>query len=201
MKIVRSDLAKVQDDDAAAKRIARRQHIVIRRQMPVQLPVIVFESLHPEVNPPVRATRGAAGYDVRACLKGRKVRVTGGGGEREVDAGPEGRLTIEPGVIALVPLGFRARLPDGYEAQLRVRSSIAFRKGLVLPNAPGTIDADYPDEWLVMMKNDSTSVVIIEHGERIAQVVLNRFEVLDWSPGSVGVSTDRKGGVGSTGRH
>ncbi len=82
-----------------------------------------------------------------------------------------------------------------------MRSSIAFRKGLVLPNAPGTIDADYPDEWLVMMKNDSTSVVIIEHGERIAQVVLNRFEVLDWSAGSVGVSTDRKGGVGSTGRH
>ncbi len=169
--------------------------------MQIQLPVIVFESLHPEVNPPTRATRGAAGYDVRACLKGRKVRVAGGAGEREVDAGPEGRLTIEPGVIALVPLGFRARLPDGYEAQLRVRSSVAFRKGLVLPNAPGTIDADYPDEWLVMMKNDSTSVVIIEHGERIAQVVLNRFEVLDWSAGSVGVSTDREGGVGSTGRH
>ena len=118
-----------------------------------------------------------------------------------MDAGPEGRLALEPGVIALVPLGFRARLPDGYEAQLRVRSSIAFRKGLVLPNAPGTIDADYPDEWLAMMKNDSGSVVMIEHGERIAQVVLNRFEVLEWSAGSVGLSTDRKGGVGSTGRH
>ncbi|HET7553968.1 MAG TPA: hypothetical protein VFK04_21940 [Gemmatimonadaceae bacterium] len=169
--------------------------------MPAELPVIVFEPLHPDVAPPARATRGAAGYDVRAYLRGRNVRVSGGGGERGIDAGSEGRLALEPGVIALVPLGFRARLPDGYEAQLRVRSSIAFRKGLVLPNAPGTIDADYPDEWLAMLKNGSSSVVIIEHGERIAQVVLNRFEVLDWSAGSVGVSTDRTGGVGSTGRH
>lgn len=169
--------------------------------MPPELPIIVFEPLHPDVEAPARATRGAAGYDVRAYLKGRKVRISDAGVEREVDAGSEGRLTFEPGTIALVPLGFRARLPDGYEAQLRVRSSIAFRKGLVLPNAPGTIDADYPDEWLAMMKNDSSSVVIIEHGERIAQVVFNRFEVLDWSAGSVSVSTDRKGGVGSTGRH
>lgn len=168
--------------------------------MPGELPVIVFEPLHIDVAPPTRATLGAAGYDVRAYLKSRQVRVSGRSGEREVDAGAEGRLALAPGEIALVPLGFRARLPDGYEAQLRVRSSIAFRKGLVLPNAPGTIDADYPDEWLAMMKNDSGSVVIIEHGERIAQVVLNRFEVLRWSAGNVGISTDRKGGVGSTGR-
>lgn len=169
--------------------------------MPAEIPTIVFEPLHPDVTPPTRATRGAAGYDVRAYLRDRRVRVADGGSEREVDAGSEGRLALEPGAIALVPLGFRARVPDGYEAQIRVRSSIAFRKGLVLPNAPGTIDADYPDEWLAMMKNDSSSVVIIEHGERIAQVVLNRFEILEWSTGSVGISTDRKGGVGSTGRH
>lgn len=169
--------------------------------MPAELPMIVFEPLYPDVAPPTRATRGAAGYDVRAFLRDRRVRVADRGSEREVNAGPEGRLALEPGVIALVPLGFRARVPDGYEAQIRVRSSIAFRKGLVLPNAPGTIDADYPDEWLAMMKNDSSSVVIIEHGERIAQVVLNRFEVLEWSTGRVGISTDRKGGVGSTGRH
>lgn len=167
--------------------------------MPAALPTIVFEPLHPDVAPPTRATRGAAGYDVRAFLRGRKVRVSDANGESEVDAGPEGRLALDPGAIALVPLGFRARIPDGYEAQIRVRSSIAFRRGLVLPNAPGTIDADYPDEWLAMMKNDSGSVVSIEHGERIAQVVLNRFEVLEWVAGSVDISTDRTGGVGSTG--
>lgn len=167
--------------------------------MSPQLPQIVFEPLHAAVSPPARATRGAAGYDVRAYLTGRSVRVACNGIVREVDAGADGRLELEPGATALVPLGFRARLPDGYEAQLRVRSSIAFRKGLVLPNAPGTIDADYPDEWLVMLKNDSGSIVMIEHGERIAQVVLNRFEILDWTGGAVGVSTDRVGGVGSTG--
>ena len=161
--------------------------------------MIVFEPLHPDVIPPTRATRGAAGYDVRACLVDRSVRIVRDGVERAVAAGPDGRLELQPGDTALVPLGFRARLPDGYEAQLRVRSSIAFRKGLVLPNAPGTIDADYPDEWLVMMKNGSGSIVLIEHGERIAQVVLNRFEVLEWTEGNVGVSTDRVGGVGSTG--
>ena len=168
--------------------------------MPSELTTIVFEPLHPDVAPPTRATRGAAGYDVRAWLRDASVRVARRGVEETVMTGPDGRLELQPGDTALVPLGFRARLPEGYEAQLRVRSSIAFRKGLVLPNAPGTIDADYPDEWLAMMKNDSGSIVIIEHGERIAQVVLNRYEVLEWSEGRVGVSTDRVGGVGSTGR-
>lgn len=164
-----------------------------------QLPAIIFEPLQPGVAPPSRATRGAAGYDVRAHLAGRSVRVARGGVVSDVAAGPDGRLQLDPGTTALVPLGFRARLPEGYEAQLRIRSSIAFRKGLVLPNAPGTIDADYPDEWLVMLKNDSDSIVTIDHGERIAQVVLNRFEVLEWAEGAVAVSTDRVGGVGSTG--
>ena len=167
--------------------------------MAPQLPAIVFEPLYPHVTPPARATRGAAGYDLRAHLAGRTVRVARDGVVSEVSVGPDEQLELEPGATALVPLGFRARLPEGYEAQIRVRSSVAFRKGLVLPNAPGTIDADYPDEWLVMMKNGTSSMVMIEHGERIAQVVLSRFEVLDWSDGAVGVSTDRVGGVGSTG--
>jgi dUTP pyrophosphatase len=105
---------------------------------------------------------------------------------------------MEHGVTALVPLGFSERLPFGYEAQLRVRSSSAFRKGLILPNAPATIDADYPDEWLVMMKNDSDAAVTIEHGERIAQIVFNRFEIVEWIKGAVGATTNRSGGLGST---
>lgn len=163
-------------------------------------PSVVFESLHADVIPPTRATRGAAGYDVRAHLKTRRVRMSVLGAESEVEADSDGRLALQPGATALVPLGFRARLPEGYEAQIRVRSSVAYRKGLILPNAPGTIDADYPDEWLVMMRNDSGATVHIEHGERIAQVVLSRFETLPWVEGTVGRSTDRTGGVGSTGR-
>lgn len=163
-------------------------------------PQIVFEALHQDVAPPSRATTGAAGYDVRAYLSGRMVTIVRGGtGERcEVEV-ENGALMLQPGDVALVPTGFKARVPDGYEAQVRIRSSIAFSRGLILPNAPGTIDADYPDEWLVMIKNDSQRTSHIAHGERIAQVVLSRFSTLTWTPGSVGQSTDRTGGFGSTG--
>ena len=162
-------------------------------------PVITYETLFPDVPIPTRATRQAAGYDVCACLTGRSVRVSDGLKVRERASDDAHRLHLEPGEIALVPLGFKARLPDGYEAQVRIRSSIAFRKGLIIPNGPGTIDADYPDEWMVMLKNDSARGVVIDHGERIAQVILARYAVLEWSSGSVGVSTDRMGGIGSTG--
>ena len=162
-------------------------------------PVITYETLHPDVPIPARATRQAAGYDVCAYLIGRSVRVSDGLKMRERASDEAHRLHLEPGEIALVPLGFKARLPDDYEAQVRIRSSIAFKKGLIIPNGPGTIDADYPDEWMVMLKNDSTRGVTIDHGERIAQVIIARYSVAKWNPGSVVMSTDRKGGIGSTG--
>jgi dUTP pyrophosphatase len=102
--------------------------------------------------------------------------------------------------MALVPLGFRARLPHGFEAQVRPRSGASFRKGIVIPNAPGTVDADYPDEWMVPVRNGTSAPMRIEHGERIAQAIFHRFEVLEWSEGAVAASTDRRGGFGSTGR-
>jgi dUTP pyrophosphatase len=108
-------------------------------------------------------------------------------------------VEIGAGQRAIVPLGFRARLPDGHEAQLRMRSSVAFRKGLTMPNAPGTIDADYPDEWLVMLRNDGDQPVRIEHGERIAQAIIARYTAVTWTRGEVAVTTTRAGGVGSTG--
>lgn len=164
---------------------------------------ITFDVLFPDVEPPTRATAHSAGYDLRASIRGRTVRCivtsVGASGEQKREC-PDGKLVLGPNDRALVPLGFKAKLPEGIEAQIRVRSSVAFRKGLTIPNAPGTIDADYPDEWMVMMRNDSGSDVIIEHGERIAQVIFAEFAVLEWKRGEVGVSTDRKGGVGSTGR-
>lgn len=159
---------------------------------------VTFDPLHDGVPIPARATSESAGYDLRAWLRGRRVKV-GGVRSEEREIGDAGTLHLAPGEIALVPLGFRARLPAGYEAQVRIRSSIAFRKGLTIPNAPGTIDADYPDEWMVMIANSSPRNVTIEHGERIAQAVLARYEVLDWALGEVGVRTERIGGVGSTG--
>jgi dUTP pyrophosphatase len=102
-------------------------------------------------------------------------------------------------VSALIPLGFKARLPRGIEAQIRPRSGTSFKKGLQIPNAPGTIDSDYPDEWMVIVRNPTSAPIQIDHGERIAQMVLARYEVLAVESGRVDVSTERVGGFGSTG--
>ncbi len=169
-------------------------------QQPTAEAHIVFEPLHNGITVPTRQTDGAAGYDVRADLQDRTVTVVAASsGERREMRIEDGRLILGPGDVALVPTGFKARVPAGFEAQIRIRSSVAFSRGFILPNAPGTIDADYPDEWLIMVKNDSSRSGEIVHGERIAQVILSRFAVLPWERGSVGRSTDRNGGLGSTG--
>jgi dUTP pyrophosphatase len=161
---------------------------------------VIVEALFPDARLPARGTRASAGLDLHAHLAGRTVRRCRAGESPREEAVGDGGLMIEPGERVLVPLGFRARLPDGTEAQLRIRSSAAFVKGLTMPNAPGTIDADYPDEWMVMIRNDAGAPVQVEHGERIAQAVLAKFAAPQWEVGVVGRSTDRAGGVGSTGR-
>jgi dUTP pyrophosphatase len=160
---------------------------------------IVFEPLHDDVAPPARQTDESSGYDLRAYLRSRAVTVVRGATGEESELLVDGSLRLEPGDVALVPTGFRAQVPRGFEAQVRMRSSMAFRRGLILPNAPGTIDADYPDEWLIMMKNDSPRAVVIEHGERIAQAVIGPYVAPVWKRGSVRRSTNRTGGFGSTG--
>lgn len=162
-------------------------------------PTIVVQRLHDDATIPARATEGSAGYDLAAYLRGPTVRCSDG--TRQWEAAPvDATLEIPPGVTVLVPLGFKARLPDGYEAQIRPRSGTSFKKGLQLPNAPGTIDADFPDEWMVLMRNPNPHPVSVAHGERIAQMVLHRFEVLPFEEGEVGLTTSRTGGFGSTGR-
>jgi dUTP pyrophosphatase len=159
---------------------------------------IVFEALHPGVEPPARATEGSAGADLRAYLIDRNVRCSDGARQWDQFAGPLATLSLDPGVMALVPLGFRARLPRGIEAQIRPRSGAAFKKGLHIANSPGTVDSDFPDEWMVPVRNAGAGPLVIEHGERIAQMVLARYEVLPIESGSVTATTSRKGGFGST---
>jgi len=164
--------------------------------------VLIVELLHADAHAPARATSGSAGYDLRAYLKGRSIRCSEGQLQWNVTATSEDgtlSLVLEPNSTALVPLGFKARLPHGIEAQIRPRSGTTLRKGLQIPNSPGTIDSDYPDEWMVMMRNPTAAPIRIEHGERIAQMVLARYEVLDVEPGRVSVTTERSGGFGSTG--
>lgn len=160
---------------------------------------ILFEPLHDGVEPPARATEGSAGSDLRAYLIDRTVRCSDGTRQWDQSTGPTSTLVLGPGEMALVPLGFRARLPRGIEAQIRPRSGAAFKKGLHIANAPGTVDSDFPDEWMVPVRNGGSGALTIAHGERIAQMVLARYEILGLEPGVVAATTSRQGGFGSTG--
>ena len=164
---------------------------------------IVIELLHEDAQRPRRATQGSAGYDLFAYLSRRLIDCSDGARVWQIGAessNGSAHVSLPAGVMALIPLGFKARLPLGYEAQIRPRSGAAFRKGLGIPNAPGTVDSDFPDEWRVIVRNTTAQPLTIEHGERIAQMVLQRYEVLPFVSGSVAISTERAGGFGSTGR-
>jgi dUTP pyrophosphatase len=164
---------------------------------------VIIELLHPDAQPPKRATPGSAGYDLFAYLEARAIKCSDGERIWDTSAGSEQGETsflLEPQVTALIPLGFKARLPEGIEAQIRPRSGTSFKKGLQIPNAPGTIDSDYPDEWMVIVRNPTARPIRIDHGERIAQMVLSRYETLAIEVGKVGITTTRVGGFGSTGR-
>lgn len=165
---------------------------------------IIFEALHAGVTPPVRATTHSAGYDLRAWFASDQLDVWQGETSRTttLEGTADARvLRLAPSERAIIPLGFRATLPGGIEGQIRARSGIALKRGLIVPNAPGTIDPDYTGEWGVLVLNASTASVSITHGERIAQLVLARFESLDFRAGDVVRTTARAGGFGSTGAH
>jgi dUTP pyrophosphatase len=164
---------------------------------------VVIERLHDDAVLPSRATEGSAGYDLRAYLARRSVKHSDGAtqGERAAtEESGEWGVTLEPGEMALIPLGFRTRLPVGIEAQVRPRSGQSFKHALTIPNAPGTVDADYAEEWLVLVRNDAPIARRIVHGERIAQVVFARYAEVALREGPVRRSTDRAGGFGSTGK-
>jgi dUTP pyrophosphatase len=160
-------------------------------------PWIVFEPLHDGVEPPRPATDLAAGLDAKAYLEGREVTVYPGGSTALRLAGPE--ITLWEGWRAAIPLGFKAKLPLGWEMQVRTRSGLALKQGLIVANSPGTIDSDYPGEWMVIVQHTGKEKVAIRHGDRIAQLVLQDVYRLDWREGFVDVTTNRVGGFGSTG--
>lgn len=85
-------------------------------------------------------------------------------------------ITIEPGQIKLIPTGLFLEIPQGYEGQIRARSGLALRHGLMLPNAPGTIDADYRGELQVVLANCSREPYTITRGTRFAQLIINKIE-------------------------
>ena len=138
---------------------------------------VINNSPHPL---PSYETTGSAGLDLRAWL-------------------PE-PIELKPLERKLVPTGLFIELPAGFEAQIRPRSGLAVKKGLTLLNTPGTIDSDYRGEIKIIMVNVSDVPQIIENGERIAQMVISRYEQITWQLSTELESTDRgAGGFGHTG--
>ena len=109
-------------------------------------------------------------------------------------------IVLKPVQRCLVPTGLYIALPEGFEAQIRPRSGLALKKGITLLNTPGTIDADYRGEIGVIVINLSAEDFIIEDGERIAQMVIARYEQAEWQEVEVLEDTERgAGGFGHTG--
>jgi dUTP pyrophosphatase len=118
----------------------------------------------------------------------------------DLHAAVEASATIEPGRIALIGCGFAMALPDGYEAQVRPRSGLASKHGLMVVNAPGTIDADYRGEVKVALINLGPGPFVVERGMRIAQLVVAPVTRAVWHPVDAVPGTERgAGGFGSTG--
>ena len=139
---------------------------------------LINKSHHPA---PSYATTGSAGMDIRANLTEP--------------------IVLEPLDRVLIPTGIFMELPFGYEAQIRPRSGLATKHGITLPNSPGTIDSDYRGELMIPLINLSRESFTIQDGERIAQMVIARHELVEWELVTDLEDSDRgTGGFGHTGR-
>jgi dUTP pyrophosphatase len=131
---------------------------------------------------PTYETVGAAGADLRANLL------------------DETHITLDTGARALIPTGLRLAIPEGYEVQIRPRSGLALKHGITLPNSPGTIDADYRGPLGVILMNLGDAPFTVEHGMRIAQMVVApvvqaKFSIVE----ALDETARGAGGFGSTG--
>lgn len=158
--------------------------------------MITIEKLFPDTQVPARHSMEAAGYDVYAYTRGRELTLYTSLNERVIQPPSPTTVLVPPHHRILVPLGFKARLPYGFEAQVRSRSGLVLKEGLCVANQPGTIDSDYAEEWGVILLNTSDRFVDIEHGMRVAQIVLNSVTYFAWVSGTV---TGERSGFGSTG--
>jgi dUTP pyrophosphatase len=129
---------------------------------------------------PAYETAGAAGMDLRAFIAEE--------------------IILKAGERKLVSTGLFIELPDGYEAQIRPRSGLAFKNGIGLPNSPATIDSDYRGELKVALINFSDTDFVIKSGDRIAQMIIAKYEKVEWSNVESLSNTQRgAGGFGHTG--
>jgi dUTP pyrophosphatase len=157
---------------------------------------------------PSYATEGSACFDVKACLEigntitcytpfNKKVpmhpKIIGGSGEIGI--------AIPPATRVLIPTGLIFDIPKEHVIEMFIRSSVATKKGLVLVNSVGIIDSDYVDETHIIVHNISDTIVIVNHGDRLAQCNLSKVQQTELTQRKTAPTqkTDRKGGIGSTG--
>lgn len=144
------------------------------------MPNVKVRKVRPGAQIPNYMTAGAAGCDITACL--------------------EAPLTIAPGKRVAIPTGLSFEIPEDFEIQVRPRSGLSFKRGLTVINAPGTIDSDYRGEVQVLMVNVGDEAVTIEPNERVAQLVLQKVERIEWVEAeSLSQTARNEGGFGSTG--
>ncbi|EMY79760.1 dUTP diphosphatase [Leptospira weilii serovar Ranarum str. ICFT] len=142
---------------------------------------ISVKKLRPHAELPALQTKDAAGYDVHACL--------------------DSNLILEPGKVVLVPTGLSFAIPRNYHFEIRPRSGFSTKNRILIPNSPGTIDSDYRGELMIPLLNLGESPFVVEHGMRIAQLLIRETWYAEWE--SVSEFTDRTergaNGFGSTG--
>jgi dUTP pyrophosphatase len=142
---------------------------------------VEFVRLDSRAEAPEKMTDGAAGYDLRACLTTP--------------------LDLAAGARTLVPTGLSLAIPAGFEGQIRPRSGLALKHGLTVLNAPGTIDSDYRGPVGILLVNLGQETCRIEHGDRIAQIVIAPVVHADFEErAAIGATERGPGGFGHTGR-
>jgi dUTP pyrophosphatase len=148
--------------------------------MPLNIKIIRLNDAFSDLSLPKYATEGSAGMDVYASV--------------------EDDLFINPGGIALIPTGIAIALENGYECQVRSRSGLAAKYGIFALNAPGTVDSDYRGEIKIILANFGKEKFTIKRGDRIAQLVVAKYEKVNWELLSELPTTERgEGGFGSSG--
>ena len=145
------------------------------------MPAIEIKIINNSCNPlPQYATSGSSGMDIRANIDLPK--------------------TLEPMERAMISTGLFIELPKGYEAQIRPRSGLAAKQGITCLNSPGTIDSDYRGEIKIILINLSGQLQVIQPGERIAQMVIQRIEQATWKEvNQIETTIRNEGGFGHTG--
>lgn len=145
-----------------------------------EIKIKILDPKNFDIELPAYMTKGSAGMDIRAFVKDT--------------------VTIKPMERKLIPTGFAIALPDGFEAQIRPRSGLAIKKGITVINSPGTIDSDYRGEIKIGLVNLSSEEYVIKNGERIAQMIISKFEHIKLIQADNLEDTSRNtGGFGHTG--